>query len=88
MVIDGKTLESLEAFYKQLGAELPLPEEFGYNLDALWDFFCEYQQAFSIEVKNYDQIRDKWGFLGQSFLELLGEISDENPEIKVIFSES
>jgi ribonuclease inhibitor len=35
--LDGRTIKSSADFYDQLTHALALPEQFGRNLDALWD---------------------------------------------------
>jgi ribonuclease inhibitor len=36
-VLDGQAIQSLTAFYEEIGRVLPLPDYFGRNLDALAD---------------------------------------------------
>ncbi len=34
----GQEIDSLDRFYEQLATQLHLPDHFGRNLDALWDY--------------------------------------------------
>lgn len=39
-ILEGRAIGSLDDLYDELGRRLSLPEYFGRNLDALWDFLA------------------------------------------------
>ena len=85
--IDGHRLldrQSMSIYMKEV---LNLPAYFGKTLDALQDCLSEYQEDiyFVIDHKNGDIIcRNKYAY---KWLMMVGKVSEENPHLKVSFSE-
>jgi len=86
VTIRGDLLTSPEQFYDVLEAELKLPAHFGRNLDALWDVLTT-DVAGPVEIvwENAALSREKLGDKATALMELLQEVGEERPDIKVLF---
>jgi len=86
VVIKGSQVASLEQFYDVLEAELKLPAHFGRNLDALWDVLTT-DVAGPVEIvwENAALSKEKLGDKATAIMELLQDVCEERPDIKVCF---
>ncbi|MDA8099936.1 MAG: barstar family protein [Nitrospiraceae bacterium] len=83
-VLDGTAVRSLEDFYDQLAARLPLPEHFGRNLDALWDVLStEIEGPFEIAWKNSHASRKAMGPDYDRVLKLLQDLKQERKDFRL-----
>ena len=51
-VLELKGVRSLKALHRRIAETLPVPEGYGCNFDALYDFLTEYGSDFRIVVRN------------------------------------
>jgi len=84
--IDGRKIVTLDNFYDQLAAQLPLPSHFGRNLDALWDTLtAELEGPLTIVWLHADESRNR---LGDTYIKvkiLLEEAAGERDDLTVSF---
>lgn len=52
ITIDGLAMKKKEDFYQNIKEELDVPEYFGNNLDALYDFLIRAARHFTDEVSS------------------------------------
>lgn len=78
VILDGRKMTSREALWDYLKEELPLPDYFGRNLDALYDVLTEYRKPLTIKLTNKEQIETYLGGYGESLLEVFADAADEN----------
>lgn len=77
MKIDFTNIADMEDFYAALKENINLPEHFGDNLDALWDFISgEAEMPLEIEFENMsvDQLED--------FDDLINTLEDAEEELE------
>ncbi len=65
--IDLKGVITREELHEKLSKELPLPDFYGHNLDALYDIFTEYGEDWNIIFYN---CRDTWAEMPEYFTSL------------------
>lgn len=75
IVIDVKELDNLQQMHEQLRKELQFPENYGNNLDALYDMLTSRQAPLTIEVKK--DPNKSWVRL----MRMLRDAAEENPAI-------
>ena len=72
ITIDGLSIKKKEDFYEHLKKELSVPEYFGNNLDALYDFLTEQPDILQIEFLHYNKLQIHLGtFFCQKLLKVL-----------------
>ena len=82
--LSGKAIRNLRDFYEEIARELPLPEYFGRNLDALWDVLTTDIEG-PIELI-WEDSADSQKSLGKTFDKisaLLREVERERGDFKV-----
>ncbi len=85
VILDGDRMTSREALWDYLKEELPLPDYFGRNLDALYDVLTEYRKPLSIKLINREQMEAALGRYGESLLETFVEAAEENGYLDIQF---
>lgn len=79
--IDFYRIHTWKAFYRELKKQLSLPDYFGNNLDALWDWLTgEAELPMSIQFSNIS------GFQLKKFGTLITLMQDAETELKPDFS--
>ena len=64
ITIDGLAMKKKEDFYQNIKEELDVPEYFGNNLDALYDFLTEQPDILQMKFLHYNMMQSQ---LGRSF---------------------
>ncbi len=82
-IINGKTIDSRAGLHEVLRAELPLPDYYGKNLDALYDCLTDLHEDVRIEVRGVGTLKQRLGYYAHSFLIVLRRAAAENPHLKV-----
>ena len=75
IVIDVKELDNLQQMHEQLRKQLQFPENYGNNLDALYDMLTSRQAPLTIKVKK--DPNKSWVRL----MRMLRDAAAENPAI-------
>lgn len=81
LIINGLSTKSKEDFYKNIKKELSVPDSFGDNLDALYDFLTEQPDFLQIEFLHYDKMREH---LGASFCKKLLKVLQDADILTII----
>jgi ribonuclease inhibitor len=82
--LNGSTIGSLEDLYDQLAGQLPIPEHFGRNLDALWDVLsADIEGPFEIVWKQADRSKKAMTNDFGLALKLLQELEEERKDFKL-----
>jgi len=82
--INGERVSSLEDFYDELSRNLPLPEHFGRNLDALWDSLTgDVEGPFEIIWKHSALSRKRMGKEYDAVLVLLHDLEAEREDFRL-----
>lgn len=81
--LNGNSMGTKELAHLYLKWKLTLPEYYGENLDALWDVLSVHSGPLEIILYNKEKLIEYLGEYGQSIIELLNDISQENNNIKI-----
>ncbi|CAD7287558.1 hypothetical protein LMG7974_00437 [Campylobacter majalis] len=81
IVINGVLIKNEKHFYKILKAKFSLTDEFGCNLDALYDELSTVSEKITVVIKNSEILKNKF-LQTQEFLELLNDVSSQNDFLK------
>ena len=83
VTLNGLKMMDKKSTHEYLKRKLKLPEIYGMNLDALWDYLSTEDIEKKIIVINTESITKNMGFYGESLLHLLLEVCTENTKISV-----
>ena len=61
ITIDGLSIKKKEDFYQNIKEELDVPEYFGNNLDALYDFLTEQPDILQMKFLHYNMMHTQLG---------------------------
>ena len=75
-------MESISDIHDQLEEQLPLPEYYGRNLDALWDVLSTFCDELEINLENYSETPEDV----QDYLEIMITLFDMLSEKRDNFS--
>ena len=81
--LNGNSMGTRELAHLYLKWRLNLPEYYGGNLDALWDILSVHSEPLEINLYNKDKLIESLGEYGESIIELLRDISQENINISI-----
>ncbi len=79
--LNGKGMTTREAFYDEIEKKLELPEQYGRNLDALYDFLTELQSA-DIVLTNADDMLFHLDDYARAAIQAFQEAAIENPSVR------
>lgn len=83
--LDGRKIGSLNDLYNQLSSQLPLPDYFGCNLDALWDVLStDIDGPFEIVWKNSEESKKMMGKDYGRAVKLLTDLEQERDDFKLV----
>ncbi len=82
-IIDGTEVESRTALHEALARQLALPEWYGHNLDALYDYLSEQSEDTLLYLRRMDVLQSTLGGYAEAFWTVLSEAAEENPHIKL-----
>lgn len=77
-VIDGLTTDKMSDIHEKLARELSFPEDYGANLDALFDALTDLHEDVTITVREQDALREKLGIRYNSLIKVLRRADSEN----------
>ena len=81
--IDLSGVKSKEQFHKVLERELPLPDHYGMNLDALYDVLTEISDKWNIIIYNATGFRCSMEKYFDSFEKLCRNVMSECENIRI-----
>ena len=81
--IDLSKANTREELHDLLQEELPLPEYYGRNLDALYDVLTGVCEPMEIRLLNVSGAKDLPGGYMESFLELCRDVREDNPLVRI-----
>lgn len=82
--LNGNSMGTKELAHLYLKWKLDLPEYYGENLDALWDILSVFSDPLEITLYNSDKLIEHLGEYGESIIELLNDLADENSNVSII----
>lgn len=72
ITIDGLAMKKKEDFYQNIKEELDVPEYFGNNLDALYDFLTEQPDILQMKFLHYNNdAKPAWRSFCQQLLKVI-----------------
>lgn len=77
--IDLKGVRSLKALHRRIADVLPVPDGYGCNFDALYDFLTEYGPAFRIVIRNCS-------LKSPTFRKVCADAVEDTPGLEITFS--
>jgi ribonuclease inhibitor len=76
--LNGAKMTDRESAHSYLKRKLSLPDYYGNNLDALWDYLSTDFSPKRIVIYNLDNLIANLGSYGESIINLLQEVAREN----------
>lgn len=75
IVLDGRNIENRDDFFAAISRQIPLPDYFGSNLDALFDILSEQEETVTIEIIFYQSLSKNLGTrFSSAFWRMLGDL--------------
>ena len=84
--VDLKGLRDRADLHERIFHALPLPEWYGYNLDALYDVLTEPMEPMRIRFLHFKDAERVLGAYANALRHMLCDVMDENNNIECIFS--
>ncbi len=81
ILIDCTGMESPRQLHEALAREIPLPDYYGNNLDALHDCLMEVGTPICLRILNIGEL----GIFAGGFCRVLEDSQEENPNLEVLF---
>ncbi len=81
--IDLEAAESKEELHALLAESLPLPDYYGYNLDALYDVLTDGHAMWEIRFENSSECADNLGDYFESFRETVEDAVAQGAALRV-----
>ena len=81
ITIDGLSIKKKEDFYAKIKTELNVPDYFGNNLDALYDFLTEQPDILQVKFLHYNMMQSQ---LGRSFCQQLLKVLQDADILTII----
>ena len=87
IIIDGRNIDNRDDFFAAFSRQMPLPDYFGGNLDALSDLLSEVTEetVFEIEESELAFIPEE-GYAAKT-LKVLDRAAEENPHIHLYLTD-
>ena len=83
VTLSGNRIKTKDALHAFLAKKLNFPDYYGKNLDALHDCLGAYRTPLHITVTYTEQIKENLGSYGETFLQLLHNITEKNRLISI-----
>ena len=78
-ILDFSEVKTLLELYQYLKEVFSLPDDYGNNMDALWDCLsCCYNENTIIELRNLDVLRMRLEQTEKTMLEVFQDLHDED----------
>ena len=85
VVLDGEKMISRREAHNHLAEQLALPEDYGRNLDALYDLLTERAGPTRIVIRRGDTLVSWLGDYGKSLIQTMLDADRANPGLEVLF---
>lgn len=85
-MLDGQDVDSRATLHRLFAQGFNLPEYYGANLDALFDFLGDIGNDTLITIRNWRQLDASLGDYAMRLMALLWRASRENPHIRLCIS--
>ncbi len=84
--IAGRAVHSLDELYDELARQLPLPDYFGRNLDALWDVLStDIEGPVEMVWEDAEHSKRSMGKDYERVVALLNDLTAEREDFRIIF---
>ncbi len=83
VTLSGNKMTSREVLHTYLAKKLAFPSYYGKNLDALHDCLAERSTPLHITVTYTERLKEQLGDYGNSLLQVLQDVAEENDLITV-----
>ncbi len=81
VTISSENVSSKEELFDVIKKGFSLPQYCGHNLDAIYDCLGDIFEEFEISVDMDEKLRNALGDYLDSFISLLSDLDDENPNL-------
>lgn len=81
IILDGNYMKTRDKAHKYLVKKLELPNYYGNNLDALWDYLSSYSERIDIEFINDKKAVEYLGDYGINIIQVFKDAEEENNRI-------
>lgn len=86
LTINGGEIRTKEDLYDAIAKQLPLPDWFGRNLDALHDTLtCDIlpKETVTVGIVDQDKLRENLGGYADALVGMLCDVADEDKRLTV-----
>lgn len=83
VTLSGNRIKTKDALHAFLAKKLNFPDYYGKNLDALHDCLSAYRTPLHITVTYTERLKENLGDYGETFLQLLHDITEKNRLISI-----
>ena len=84
IVLDGLEIESVEAVHDLFAQVLAFPEQYGRNLDALFDCLTDLGEPVTVRLLHQEALEERLGRRGRALARLLRRAEEENPRVTLL----
>nr|WP_325212433.1 barstar family protein [uncultured Oscillibacter sp.] len=84
IVLDGLEIESVEAVHDLFAQALAFPEQYGRNLDALFDCLTDLGEPVTVRLLHQEALEERLGRRGRALARLLRRAEEENPRVTLL----
>lgn len=81
--LDGAAAGDRETLHRYLRGQLPLPEYYGDNLDALYDALTDIAEDTVIELENAECFELCLGWYGRQLMRVLQDAAEDNEYLTI-----
>lgn len=79
IVLDFTGIQTVQALHQYFQSVFDLPEEYGHNMDALWDCLsCRYDASTTIELRNLEALPEDMASAAAMMQELFDDLHEED----------
>ncbi len=86
-ILDCSHITTKAILHNTLADVLELPAWYGKNLDALYDCLMELSRKTQLRVLHFDALLEALGDYAESFLDVLSDASEYNPDFTFVMEE-
>lgn len=85
VILNGKRMITREVTHAYLKRKFLFPDDYGRNLDALWDLLSTKGKDTEIVLVHADLITEHLGQYGHSLLRVFDDLNEEARHVKVTY---
>ena len=87
VTLSGNRMKTKEALHAYVARKLHFPDYYGNNLDALHDCLSERSTPLHITVTYTERLKENLGNYGETFLQVLQDVAEENGYLTISICE-